>query len=122
MSYRYKNKQHAPARTRLPLLHDLVCFDSILVLIEQVLSNKKLMSATHRVVRKPAAHRHSFAFFFCLHGDKWVEPLPEFTDKVGEAPRYRGFFFGEYLNLRKLNKTHPPSRPEDVISITHYEI
>ncbi|TVU16227.1 hypothetical protein EJB05_39779, partial [Eragrostis curvula] len=88
----------------------------------KVLSNKKLKSATHRVVRKAAAHRHSFAFFFTVHGDKWVEPLPEFTDKVGEAPRYRGFFYKDYQRLRMRNKTHPPSRPKDVINITHYEI
>ncbi|XP_062226913.1 flavanone 3-dioxygenase 2-like [Phragmites australis] len=85
----------------------------------QVLSNNKLKSATHRVVRKPV-HRHSFAFFFNIHGDKWVEPLPEFTAKIGEAPRYRGFLFREYQQLRMRNKTHPPSRPEDVVHITHY--
>ncbi|TVU00446.1 hypothetical protein EJB05_54126, partial [Eragrostis curvula] len=87
----------------------------------QVLSNKKLKSATHRVARK-AVHRHSFAFFFGIHGDKWIEPLPEFTDKVGEAPRYRGFLYKEYEQLRVRNKTHPPSRAEDVIDITHYAI
>lgn len=88
----------------------------------QVLSNNKFKSATHRVVRKPATHRHSFVFFFNIHGDKWIEPLPEFTDKVGEAPRYRGFLYNEYQQLRMRNKTHPPSRPEDVIHITHYAI
>ncbi|PUZ49173.1 hypothetical protein GQ55_7G304800 [Panicum hallii var. hallii] len=41
----------------------------------QVLSNNKLKSATHQVVRKPV-HRHSLAFFFNVHGDKWIEPLP----------------------------------------------
>ncbi|CAL5029726.1 unnamed protein product [Urochloa decumbens] len=87
----------------------------------QVLSNNKLKSATHRVVRKPV-HRHSFAFFFNIHGDKWIEPLPEFTAKIGEAPRYRGFVFNEYQQLRMRNKTHPPSRPEDVVHITHYAI
>ncbi|CAL5014586.1 unnamed protein product [Urochloa decumbens] len=87
----------------------------------QVLSNGKLKSATHRVVRKPE-HRHSFAFFFNLHGDKWVEPLPEFTAKIGEAPRYRRFLCKEYQRLRVRNKTHPPARPEDVVHITHYAI
>lgn len=76
--------------------------------------------AQHRVVRKPAVHRHSFAFFFAIDGDKWVEPLPEFTIKIGEAPHYRGFLYREYQQLRIRNKTHPPSRPEDVIHITHY--
>ncbi|CAM0901950.1 unnamed protein product [Alopecurus aequalis] len=90
--------------------------------IVQVLSNNKFKSATHRVVRRPAAHRHSLAFFFNLHGDKWVEPLPEFAGNVGELPQYRGFKYGEYMQLRMRNKTHPPSRPEDVIHITHYAI
>nr|CAB3485940.1 unnamed protein product [Digitaria exilis] len=87
----------------------------------QVLSNNKLKSATHRVVRKPV-HRHSLVFFFSIHGDKWIEPLPEFTAKVGEAPRYKGFVHKEYQQLRMKDKTHPPSRPEDVVNITHYAI
>ncbi|CAL5029730.1 unnamed protein product [Urochloa decumbens] len=87
----------------------------------QVLSNGKSKSATHRVVRKPA-HRHSFAFFFNIHGDRWVEPLPEFTAKIGEAPRYRRFLYKEYQQLRVRNKSHPPARPEDVFRITHYAI
>ncbi|KAF8660191.1 hypothetical protein HU200_057756 [Digitaria exilis] len=82
----------------------------------QVLSNNKLKSATHRVVRKPV-HRHSLAFFFNIRGDKWIEPLPEFTAKVGEAPRYRGFMYKEYQQRRLRDKTHPPSRPEDVHGI-----
>jgi isopenicillin N synthase-like dioxygenase len=87
----------------------------------QVLSNDKLKSATHRVVRKPV-HRHSFAFFFNLHGDKWVEPLPEFTAKIGEPPRYRRFLYREYQQLRVRNKTHPPARTEDVVHVSHYAI
>lgn len=91
----------------------------------KVLSNNKFKSPTHRVVRKPV-HRHSFAFFFNMHGDKWVEPLPEFTTKIGEAPRYRGFLLDEYLQMRMSGLIHPPSRPEDVvhneIKITHYAI
>ncbi|KAF0890772.1 hypothetical protein E2562_004261 [Oryza meyeriana var. granulata] len=87
----------------------------------QVLTNK-MKSATHRVVRKPAAHRHSLAFFFNIHGDKWVEPLPEYTEKIGEAPRYGRFLYKEYQLLRMRNKTHPPSRPEDVVDIKHYAI
>ncbi|KAF7011788.1 hypothetical protein CFC21_026058 [Triticum aestivum] len=88
----------------------------------QVLSNKKFKSATHRVVRRPGAHRHSIAFFLNLHGDKWVEPLPEFAGHASEPPRYRGFRYNEYMQLRMRNKTHPPARPEDVVHITHYEI
>jgi isopenicillin N synthase-like dioxygenase len=88
----------------------------------QVLSNNKLKSATHRVVRPKGRSRYSFAFFHNLHGDKWVEPLPQFSKEMGEAPKYRGFFYKEYQQLRIKNKTHPPSRPQDVIRITHYEI
>jgi isopenicillin N synthase-like dioxygenase len=89
-----------------------------------VLRNNKLKSPTHRVVRKQPVHRHSFAFFFNIHGDKWIEPLPEFTTKIGESPRYRGFVFNEYVQMRMRAKIHPPSRPEDVVPnhITHYAI
>ena len=87
-----------------------------------MLSNNKLKSATHRVVRKKAVHRHSFAFFFNIHGDKWIEPLPEFTTKIDQPPRYRGFFSNDYQQLRLRNKTHPPTKPEDVVHITHYAI
>ncbi|KAL0285662.1 UNVERIFIED_CONTAM: Flavonol synthase/flavanone 3-hydroxylase [Sesamum angustifolium] len=88
----------------------------------QVLSNKKFKSATHRVVRSRERSRHSFAFFYTLEGDKWVEPLPEFTRGIGEAAKYRGFIFKDYQALRMRNKTHPPSRPEDAITIAHYAI
>ncbi|KAM0849216.1 hypothetical protein ACQ4PT_053867 [Festuca glaucescens] len=90
--------------------------------IVQVLSNKKFKSPTHRVVRKLGAHRHSLAFFVNLHEDKWVEPLPQFAANVGEAPRYIGFKYGDYMQLRLKNTTHPPSRPEDAVGITHYAI
>ncbi|CAK9138085.1 unnamed protein product [Ilex paraguariensis] len=88
----------------------------------QVLSNNKFKSATHRVVRSKGKKRHSFAFFHNLQGDKWVEPLSQFTTDIGEPPRYRGFLYKDYQALRRKNKTHPPSRPEDAIRITHYAI
>ncbi|KAK4437073.1 Flavanone 3-dioxygenase 2 [Sesamum alatum] len=88
----------------------------------QVLSNKKFKSATHRVVRSKERSRHSFAFFYTVEGDKWVEPLLEFTRGVGEAAEYRGFMYKDYQALRMRNKTHPPSRPEDAITIAHYAI
>ncbi|KAL2482436.1 Flavonol synthase/flavanone 3-hydroxylase [Forsythia ovata] len=88
----------------------------------QVLSNNKFKSATHRVVRSKERSRHSFAFFYNLQGDKWVEPLPQFSEEIGEAPKYRGFLYKDYQTLRMRNKTHPPSKPEDVIHITHYAI
>ncbi|WVZ87394.1 hypothetical protein U9M48_034034 [Paspalum notatum var. saurae] len=55
-------------------------------------------------------------------GDKWVEPLPELTAKIGEAPRYRRFLYKEYQQLRVRNKTHPPAWAEDIVDITHYAI
>lgn len=89
--------------------------------VVQVLTNKKFKSATHRVVRKGQS-RFSYLFFYSLEGDKWVEPLPYFTTQIGEAPKYRGFLYKDYLTLRVRNKTHPPTSPEDEINITHYEI
>ncbi|MFS7972008.1 putative aminocyclopropanecarboxylate oxidase [Helianthus anomalus] len=88
----------------------------------QVLSNKKFKSATHRVVRPEGRSRHSYVFFYNLQGDKWVEPLPKFAQEIGLAAKYRGFYYKDYQALRLRNKTHPPSNPEDIISIAHYEI
>ncbi|CAK9138086.1 unnamed protein product [Ilex paraguariensis] len=88
----------------------------------QVLSNNRFKSATHRVVRTKGRNRHSFAFFYNLQGDKWVEPLAQFTTEIGEPPKYRGFVYKDYLALRKRNLTHPPSKREDFINITHYSI
>lgn len=88
----------------------------------QVMSNNKVKSATHRVVRQRGNSRHSFAFFYNIKGDKWIEPLPQFTKDIGETPKYRGFYYKDYQALRMRNKTHPPSRPQDVIHITHYAI
>ncbi|KAJ8753332.1 hypothetical protein K2173_019731 [Erythroxylum novogranatense] len=87
-----------------------------------VLSNNNFRSSTHRVVRPKGKSRYSFAFFHNLHGDKWVEPLPKFATDIGEVPRYRGFLYKDYQQLRLRNKTHPPSRPQDEVHITHYAI
>ncbi|KAI3983462.1 hypothetical protein MKX01_038882 [Papaver californicum] len=89
----------------------------------QVLSNNKYKSAVHRVVRPTGGRRRqSYAFFYNLEGDKWVEPLPQYTTDIGEKPKYRGFYSKDYQALRLRNKTHPPSRPEDNIHVTHYAI
>ncbi|KAK2664031.1 hypothetical protein Ddye_002605 [Dipteronia dyeriana] len=84
----------------------------------QVLSNNKFKSATHKVVRQQGKSRYSYAFFYNLQGDKWVEPLSKFTEEIGEVPKYRGFLYKDYQALRIRNKTHPPDKPEDVIHIT----
>lgn len=87
-----------------------------------MLSNNLFKSATHRVVRVGERCRHSFAFFYTIEGDKWVAPLRQFTAEVGEAAKYRGFLYKEYQAMRMRNKTHPPARSEDAISISHYAI
>uniref|UniRef100_A0A3Q7FUB2 Isopenicillin N synthase-like Fe(2+) 2OG dioxygenase domain-containing protein n=1 Tax=Solanum lycopersicum TaxID=4081 RepID=A0A3Q7FUB2_SOLLC len=88
----------------------------------QVLSNNKFKSATHRAANPSETDRYSYAFFYNVQGSKWVEPLPQFTEEIGESPKYRGFLFEEYLQLRIKNRSHPPARPEDLIHITHYSI
>ncbi|KAK2990729.1 hypothetical protein RJ640_003797 [Escallonia rubra] len=90
--------------------------------IIQVLSNKKLMAARHRVLRHEVRNRCSVAFFYSIGGDKWIEPLPQFTEETGEIPKYRGFFFKEFLQARLQKEREPPSRREDVTTIDHYEI
>ncbi|KAI3759313.1 hypothetical protein L6452_07034 [Arctium lappa] len=88
----------------------------------QVLSNKKFKSATHRVARLKGRSRHSYVFFYSLQGEKWVEPLPNFTQEMGEKAKYRGFYYKDYQALRMKNKTHPPSTPQEIIHIQHYQI
>ncbi|XP_055825384.1 2-oxoglutarate-dependent dioxygenase citB-like [Solanum dulcamara] len=56
----------------------------------QVLSNNKFKSAPHRAVRPRETNRYLYAFFYNGEGDKWVEPLPQFTKETGESPKYRG--------------------------------
>ncbi|CAL1371314.1 unnamed protein product [Linum trigynum] len=88
----------------------------------QVLSNNKFKSATHRVVRPKGKSRYSYTYFHSVSVEKLVEPLPQFTEEVGELPKYRKFRFGEYLHLKKMGVVHPPERPEDIIHVTHYSI
>ncbi|OAY70726.1 Gibberellin 20 oxidase 5 [Ananas comosus] len=64
-----------------------------------------------------------------LKDGEWIPVDPtdgsiivNFTTDIGEKPRYRKFLYNEYIQLRMRNKTHPPSRPEDVIHITHYAV
>ncbi|CAI0470806.1 unnamed protein product [Linum tenue] len=90
--------------------------------IIQVLSNNKFKSATHRVVRPGGKSRYSYAFFYSLPPEKWVEPLSQLTEEVGELPKYRKFQFGEYLELKRKGIFNPPKRPQDIIHVTHYSI
>ncbi|KAK2995939.1 hypothetical protein RJ640_003731 [Escallonia rubra] len=80
---------------------------------QDVLSNNKFKSGVHRVVSPEGTNRHSFAFFYHLEGEKWVEPLSHFTKEIGDKPKYRGFPYKEYYGLRLGQKTNPPATPED---------
>lgn len=90
--------------------------------MEKVLSNDKFKSATHKVLRTKGKHRYSFAFSSNLTGDKWVEPLPQFTEEIGESPKYRGFVYNDYIQLRRRDRLHPPERPEDLTRISYFSI
>ncbi|KAK3031748.1 hypothetical protein RJ639_036628 [Escallonia herrerae] len=86
----------------------------------QVLTNNKIMSATHRVVSPKGRTRLSLAYNYNLGGNTWVEPLSQFTQETG--PKYRGYLQKEYVALRLKQKAHPPARNEDRISIDYYAI
>ncbi|KAF6160024.1 hypothetical protein GIB67_033108 [Kingdonia uniflora] len=90
--------------------------------VTQVLSNNKFKSSTHRVIRQEVKSRYSFAYFQNLEGEKWVEPLPKFTEEIGEAAKYRGFFYKDFIAMKKRIDTHPPSDPKDIFSVKHYAI
>ncbi|KAF6160025.1 hypothetical protein GIB67_033109 [Kingdonia uniflora] len=86
----------------------------------QVLSNNKFKSATYRVIRQEVKSRYSFAYFSTLEGEKWVEPLPKFTEEIGEAAKYRGFFYKDFVAMKMRIDTHPPSDPKDIFTVKHY--
>ncbi|KAK2990730.1 hypothetical protein RJ640_003798 [Escallonia rubra] len=90
--------------------------------ILQVLSNKRFEAARHRVVKHRGRSRNSIVFFNLLGTDKWVEPLPQLTREIGEAPKYRGFVYKEFIEVRgKAAAVNPPSR-EDLTGVDVYEI
>ncbi|KAJ7956381.1 putative 2-oxoglutarate and Fe(II)-dependent oxygenase superfamily protein [Quillaja saponaria] len=89
----------------------------------QVLSNDKFMSPWHRVVKLKGRARNSFVFFYNLAGDKFIEPLPQFTKEVGVAPKYTSFLNKEYLQLRSKTKLDLTAEGEQkIIDVTHYAI
>ncbi|KAK2995940.1 hypothetical protein RJ640_003732 [Escallonia rubra] len=67
-------------------------------------------------------HHHSSVFFYNLHGDKWVEPLPQFSSEIGKLPKYRGFLNKDYLELRLRQRIQPPLTPKERVRVTHYAI
>nr|GEU75191.1 flavonol synthase/flavanone 3-hydroxylase-like [Tanacetum cinerariifolium] len=86
----------------------------------QALTNKKLMAARHRVWKPRGRNRHSFAFFYNIGGKKWIEPLPKFTEEIGEAPKYKGFFYKELLQARLKKEKNPLTLREEVIDLDHF--
>ncbi|KAJ8539915.1 hypothetical protein K7X08_026304 [Anisodus acutangulus] len=53
----------------------------------QVLTNNKFVSPFHQVVRPKGKSRYVFVFFYNLSGEKWVEPLPQFSKDIEELPK-----------------------------------
>ncbi|XP_060203028.1 jasmonate-induced oxygenase 1-like [Lycium barbarum] len=91
-------------------------------IILQVLTNNKYKSPNHRVVRPTGISRNSFSFFYNVSGDKWVEPLPHFTKKIAEKPKYKGFIYSDYLQKRKENKLKRASGLEDDLGLSHFSL
>ncbi|KAM7483302.1 hypothetical protein LguiB_007885 [Lonicera macranthoides] len=63
----------------------------------QVETNDKLKSPSHWIVRPEGKSRGSSAFFYNLCGEKWVEPLGEFTEEIGENQNIGAFIFVQGL-------------------------
>ncbi|XP_016477566.1 jasmonate-induced oxygenase 1-like [Nicotiana tabacum] len=91
-------------------------------IILQVLTNNKYKSPNHRVVRPNGRSRNSFSFFYNISGGKWVEPLPDFTKQIAEKPKYKGFFYSDYLQKRKENKLKRTSGLEDDLGLSHFSL
>lgn len=88
----------------------------------QVLTNKKFMAGRHRVWKPKGRNRHSFAYFHNIESEKWIEPLPKFTEEIGEAPKYKGFFYKELLQARLKKEIDPLTLREEVLDVDHFEI
>ncbi|KAK9069432.1 hypothetical protein SSX86_011335 [Deinandra increscens subsp. villosa] len=88
----------------------------------QALTNKKLVAARHRVWKPEGRTRHSLAFFYNIGSEKWIEPLPKFTDEIGEAPKYKGFIYKELLEARLKKERNPHTLREEVLNLEHFAI
>ncbi|KAJ4842947.1 hypothetical protein Tsubulata_030031, partial [Turnera subulata] len=84
----------------------------------QVLSNGKLKSVEHRVVRPAEKDRYLVVFGLLVTIDKWMEPLPQLT--INEAPKCKGFTFGEYTLKRLKDLRDSPTTPEAAHAINSY--
>ncbi|KAK6795481.1 hypothetical protein RDI58_008934 [Solanum bulbocastanum] len=91
--------------------------------MSKALSNNRFKSATHRVVRPGEANRYSCTFFYNVQGDKWVEPLPQFTKQIGESPKYRGFLFGRLrtsLRVKRIKEINMASFDIPTIDVSPF--
>lgn len=88
----------------------------------QVWSNNRFKSAVHRVVNSKERRRCSFAFAIVPNPDTIVKPLPQFSTDINCAGAYRAFLYSDYMIKRINNKIHPPTTPEDFVTVSIYAI
>lgn len=81
-----------------------------------------MVAAHHRVWKPKGRSRQSFAFFYNIGGEKWIEPLPKFAEEIGEAPKYKGFYYKELLQARLKKEINPLTLREEVIDLEHFSI
>ncbi|XP_076905244.1 S-norcoclaurine synthase 1-like [Bidens hawaiensis] len=53
---------------------------------------------------------------------QWIQPLPKFAEEVGEAPKYKGFFYKELLQSRLKKERNPLMLREEVLDLDHFAI
>ncbi|CAN1799324.1 Protein DOWNY MILDEW RESISTANCE 6 [Linum perenne] len=102
-----------------PIPHSLVVNVGDVI---QVLSNDKYKSSTHRVRSQMGKDRYSYAFAYLIGAEKWVQPLVEVMEQTKESPKFRGFEFKEYIQMRLANLKNPPANLDDVVTVHHYAI
>ncbi|CAI0411782.1 unnamed protein product [Linum tenue] len=82
----------------------------------QVLSNNEFKSVAHRVVSPSEKDRYSCAFGCQIGENKWVEPFAELTSQIKAAPKFKGFYHGEFLQL--LGASYKPTlEPNDTFTL-----
>ncbi|CAI0411784.1 unnamed protein product [Linum tenue] len=91
----------------------------------QVLSNNEFNSVAHRVVSLSEKDRYSCAFGCQIDRDKWIEPLAELTSWIKMAPKFKGFYPGEFLHL-VIASYKPSLDPNDTFAlidvVNHYAL
>jgi len=90
--------------------------------ILQVWSNNRFRSAVHRVVNSKERRRCSFAFGRIPSPDTIVTPLPQFSTDINCPAAYTAFRYRDYTVKKTHNKTHPPTTPDDFVTISIYAI